>query len=111
MNFQRRTVYLKEKQICQAEQISARVDDALLIDVRSPAEIGVLGTIDEALNIPVNLLRANLDRLPKDRPLVVFCAVGLRGYVAYRLLNNLGYQVRNLTGGFTTYQMVKRIGI
>ena len=100
-----------EHQICQAEQISARVDDALLIDVRSPAEIGVLGTIDEALNIPVNLLRANLDRLPKDRPLVVFCAVGLRGYVAYRLLNNLGYQVRNLTGGFTTYQMVKRIGI
>ena len=42
---------------------------------------------------------------------MVFCAVGLRGYVAYRLLNNLGYQVRNLTGGFTTYQMVKRIGI
>jgi len=100
-----------EHEICHAERVNACAPDALLIDVRNPAEIGVLGTIDEAVNIPVNLLRANLDRLPKDRPLVVFCAVGLRGYVAYRMLKNLGYQVSNLTGGYTTYQMVKRIGV
>lgn len=84
--------------------------DEVLVDVRNPTEIGVLGTIDEAINIPVNNLRENLDRLPKDKTLIVFCAVGLRGYVAYRMLTQLGYTVKNLSGGYTTYQMVKRIG-
>jgi NADPH-dependent 2,4-dienoyl-CoA reductase/sulfur reductase-like enzyme/rhodanese-related sulfurtransferase len=100
-----------DQEICHAENVPNCADDAVLIDVRSPAEIGVLGTIEEAMNIPVNNLRDQLDRLPKDKTLVVFCAVGLRGYVAYRLLKQLGYKVRNLSGGYTTYQMVKRIGM
>ena len=99
-----------EHEICHAGNVPDCAEDAVLIDVRNPTEIGVLGTIEEAINIPVNNLRDNLDRLPKDKTLVVFCAVGLRGYVAYKMLKNLGYNVRNLTGGYTTYQMVKRIG-
>lgn len=99
-----------EHEICHAEDIPDFDGDMQLIDVRNPTEIGVLGTIEEAINIPVNDLRDNLARLPKDKTLVVFCAVGLRGYVAYRLLKNLGYKVKNMTGGYTTYQMVKRIG-
>ncbi len=104
-------VCLGEHEICHAEKVTDCTDDEILIDVRNPTEIGVLGTIEQALNIPVNNLRANLDRLPKDKTLVVFCAVGLRGYVAYKMLKNMGYKVKNLTGGYTTYQMVKRIGV
>jgi NADPH-dependent 2,4-dienoyl-CoA reductase/sulfur reductase-like enzyme/rhodanese-related sulfurtransferase len=99
-----------DQEICHADNVAERDDDTVLVDVRNPTEIGVLGTIEEAINIPVNQLRDNLDRLPKDKTLVVFCAVGLRGYVAYRMLKNLGYKVRNMTGGYTTYQMVQRIG-
>ncbi len=100
-----------EHEICHAVNVPDCASDGVLIDVRNPTEIGVLGTIDEAMNIPVNNLRDNLHRLPKDKTLIVFCAVGLRGYVAYKMLTNLGYKVRNLTGGYTTYQMVKRIGM
>jgi NADPH-dependent 2,4-dienoyl-CoA reductase/sulfur reductase-like enzyme/rhodanese-related sulfurtransferase len=100
-----------EHDICQASNVLDCADDVVLIDVRNPTEIGVLGTIEEALNIPVNNLRDNLEHIPKDKTLVVFCAVGLRGYVAYCMLKHLGYKVRNLTGGYTTYQMVKRIGL
>lgn len=99
-----------DQEICHADNVAERDEDTVLVDVRNPTEIGVLGTIEEAINIPVNQLRDNLDRLPKDKTLVVFCAVGLRGYVAYRMLKNLGYKVRNMTGGYTTYQMVQRIG-
>lgn len=100
----------QEHDICHAEDIPGFSNDMVLIDVRQPTEIGVLGTIEQAMNIPVNTLRDNLDRLPKDKTLIVFCAVGLRGYVAYRMLKNLGYKVKNMTGGYTTFQMVKRIG-
>lgn len=101
----------KDLEICQATNVPDCTDDAVLIDVREASEIGVLGTIEDAINLPVNQIREKLDLLPKDKTLVVFCAVGLRGYVAYRLLKNLGYKVRNLTGGYTSYQMVKRIGV
>lgn len=99
-----------DHEICHSDGLSSLDDDIMLIDVRNPTEVGTLGTIDEAHNIPVNNLRENLERLPKDKTLVVFCAVGLRGYVAYRLLKQHGFKVKNLSGGYTTYQMVKRIG-
>ncbi|MEJ2043432.1 MAG: FAD-dependent oxidoreductase [Reinekea sp.] len=100
-----------EHEICHSDDVLNGTDETMLVDVRNSTEISVLGSIEEAISIPVNELRDNLNLLPKDRPLVVFCAVGLRGYVAYRMLTNLGYKVSNLSGGYTTYQMVKRIGL
>ncbi|TCS43000.1 FAD-dependent oxidoreductase [Reinekea marinisedimentorum] len=97
-----------EHEICHTADLES--GDMVLLDVRNPTELGVLGTIEQAINIPVNNLRDNLERLPKDKTIAIFCAVGLRGYVAYRLLKQLGYKVKNVTGGYTTYQMVKRIG-
>jgi rhodanese-related sulfurtransferase len=99
-----------DHEICHSENILEHVDEVVVVDVRNPTELSALGSVEGALNIPVNNLRENLDRLPKDKTIVLFCAVGLRGYVAYRLLKQLGYQVKNLTGGYTTYQMFKRIG-
>ncbi len=99
-----------EHLICHPEEALACGDDPLLVDVREPCEIGRLGTIPNALNIPLPTLRDQLSQLPKDCPILVFCAVGLRGYVAFRILHQLGYQVRNLTGGYTSYLMTERIG-
>lgn len=62
-----------------------------------------LNTIEGAVNIPLDELRSHLNELPTDKPVVVFCAVGLRGYVASRVLSQHGYNVFNLTGGLKTY--------
>ncbi len=99
-----------DSQVCHANTIDECSPDSLLIDVRNPSEIGVLGSIDTALNVPLPELRSRLSELPKDRTLVVFCAVGLRGYVAEQILRHNGFRVKNLSGGFTTWQMVKRQG-
>lgn len=78
--------------------------DFFLIDVRTKDE-NALGTIHGAVNIPVDELRAHIDELPRDKKLVVFCAVGLRGHVASRILMQHGFsEVYNLSGGYKTYQ-------
>jgi rhodanese-related sulfurtransferase len=74
-----------------------------LIDVRKPDEHSE-GHIPGSLNIPVDELRDRLAELPAEKPLVVYCQVGLRGYVAARILMQRGYSVRNLSGGFNTYR-------
>ena len=82
-------------------------DDAssyFLLDVRTRDEYQ-LGTIPGAINIPLDELRQHLNELPKDRPIAVFCAVGLRGHVASRILLQAGFaEVYNLSGGYKTYQ-------
>lgn len=76
-----------------------------LIDTRTPEEYEV-GTIGGAVNIPLDDLRERLAEVPADKPVVVFCAVGLRGYLAQRILLGRGYKdVRNLSGGYKTYSL------
>lgn len=78
---------------------------ALLIDVRADMEYK-LGSIEGAVNIPLDDLRNRLDEIPRDKELYVFCQVGLRGYVASRILMQKGYtKVKNLSGGYKTYQL------
>lgn len=80
-------------------------EKTLLVDVRTEMEYS-LGTIEGAVNIPVDKLRERLSELPKDKELYIFCQVGLRGYVACRILTQNGFgSARNLSGGFKTYQM------
>jgi len=76
--------------------------DALLLDVREPAEHQA-GAIPGSKLIPLNQLRARHSELPTDRPVVAYCQVGLRGYLAARILRQLGYDVRNLSGGYRTW--------
>jgi len=74
------------------------------LDVRTPEE-NALGTIEGAVNIPVDALRNRLDEIPRDKPLYVFCAVGLRGYLASNILIQNGFKdVYNLSGGYKTYE-------
>jgi len=85
------------------DNLEARDSKLQLIDVRTAAEFE-FGSIPTAHNIDINHLRDQLDELDPDVPLVVFCQVGIRGYLAYRLLKQRGFtQVRNLSGGYKTY--------
>jgi peroxiredoxin family protein/TusA-related sulfurtransferase/rhodanese-related sulfurtransferase len=81
------------------------LSSTMLIDVRTPQEYA-LGNIKGSVNIPLDELRDNLQNIPKDKPLVIYCAVGLRGYLALRILKDHGYNdVRNLSGGYKLYQV------
>lgn len=82
------------------------MSETVLLDVRTKQEFE-LGTIEGALNIPVDQLRNNLASIPKDKKIIVFCGVGLRAYVALRILEQNGFKnVYNLSGGYKTYQYV-----
>ena len=79
--------------------------ETIRIDVRTPHEYQ-LGSIPGFINIPVDVLREHLDELSKDKPIVVTCAVGLRGYLAYRILTQSGFKnVCNLSGGYKTWSV------
>jgi peroxiredoxin family protein/TusA-related sulfurtransferase len=65
-----------------------------------------LGSIPGAVNIPVDELRERLEEIPKDKVVYILCQVGLRGYIACRILKQKGYgQVKNLSGGYKTWQL------
>ncbi|MFI5007409.1 MAG: FAD-dependent oxidoreductase [Solirubrobacterales bacterium] len=70
-----------------------------LLDVRTAAEFRK-GTIPGATCVPVDDLRGRISELPKEKELLIFCEVGVRGYVAARLLTQRGFRVRNLSGGY-----------
>ncbi|ACH65220.1 FAD-dependent pyridine nucleotide-disulphide oxidoreductase [Aliivibrio fischeri MJ11] len=78
-------------------------ENQILLDVRNPAELINVGYIKGAMNIPVDQLRQRLHELPKDKEIIIYCQVGLRGNVAYRQLVNNGFKARNLIGGYRTY--------
>ncbi|MGX9463361.1 FAD-dependent oxidoreductase [Shewanella sp. A14] len=99
-------VLLGDEAICHAQDIHNLTAQQLIVDIRNPGELTAVGSIDGAINIPLPELRERLNELPKDKELLVYCQVGLRGHVAYRMLVQHGFKVRNLTGGYKTYQMV-----
>lgn len=78
--------------------------DEILIDLRDKEEIEESGTIKESLHIPVNELRGKLNELDKSRSYIPYCAIGLRGYLGYRILVQNGFKARNLSGGYKTWK-------
>ena len=78
-----------------------------LLDVREEDEV-ICGTIPDSVNIPLGKIRNNLDKLPKDKEIIVFCKVGARGYLAERYLRQEGYKVKNLSGGYLIWQLFNR---
>jgi NADPH-dependent 2,4-dienoyl-CoA reductase/sulfur reductase-like enzyme/rhodanese-related sulfurtransferase len=85
------------------DEITNLTDDQILLDVRNPGELKSVGYLEGAINIPVDQLRQRMDELPKDKEIIIYCQVGLRGNVAYRQLVNKGYKAKNLIGGYRTY--------
>lgn len=90
----------------EPEELASQKEDQLLVDVRTFQE-NALGSIPGATCMPVDELRERLEDLSKDKELLVFCQVGLRGYVAARMLTQCGFKVRNLSGGYRRYAMWK----
>ena len=88
------------------DEIDNLTEDQLLLDVRNPGELQN-GYLPGAVNIPVDQLRQRMNELPKDKEIIIYCQVGLRGNVAYRQLVNNGYKARNLLGGYRTYLFAK----
>ena len=98
----------KMKPLYWRELKHADISKVSLIDVRTPEEFA-MGTINGAVNIPVDDIRERLSEIPADKPVWLFCGVGLRGYLASNILRAHGYEeVRNLVGGITTYNSATR---
>lgn len=89
------------------DEIDNLTDEQMLLDVRNPMELQNMGYLPGAINIPVDQLRQRMNELPKDKEIVIYCQVGLRGNVAYRQLVNNGFKARNLIGGYRTYKFAK----
>lgn len=81
-------------------------DQQILLDVRTKAEYDQ-GHIEGALHIPVDELRTRSMELDPNKEIYAYCAVGMRGYIASRILKQKGYRVKNVTGGYRSYSMSK----
>lgn len=80
--------------------------DAVILDVRTSKEFSG-GAIEGAININVDDLRANLEKLDKNKMYAIYCQVGLRGYLANRIMRNNGFRAVNLNGGYNLWSKVQ----
>ena len=86
------------RQISEADRTNT-----LFLDVRTREEF-TFGAIPGAVNIPLDELRGRIDELPHDKDIYIYCAIGLRGYLALKILMGHGFnRVKNLSGGYKTY--------
>jgi NADPH-dependent 2,4-dienoyl-CoA reductase/sulfur reductase-like enzyme/peroxiredoxin family protein/rhodanese-related sulfurtransferase/TusA-related sulfurtransferase len=92
-----------QKGLCESVYSETLPEGAMLLDVREPEEFE-LGTIPGAVNIPLGQLRGRLGELDKSRKIAAFCRVGLRGYLASRILKQHGFDCANLSGGILTWE-------
>ncbi len=78
-------------------------EETIILDVREDIE-RELGFVEGSVHIPLDELRERASELDKNKNIIVYCAVGLRGYVGERILRQLGFKkVFNLSGGYTMY--------
>ena len=86
---------------------AAKADEnGILLDVRTQGEVA-RGGIDGFINIPVDSLRERLSELDKSKTIYITCQIGLRGYIAARILSQLGYKCKNFSGGYRQYQILE----
>lgn len=89
------------KVITPNELLNYDLKNSVLLDVRSTIEFEN-GHLENAINMPVDNLRGSFYNLPKEKEIIVYCQVGIRGYIAERILRQNGFNVKNLTGGYKT---------
>ncbi len=91
-----------------AEDYPMRTNEGTVLDVRTEVEYAEWH-IPGAVNIPLGQLRQRLGEIPRDKPVFVYCRVGFRGYLAYRILVQRGFDyVSNLAGGGLTFSSYHR---
>ena len=96
----------EDVELWEPEDLANLKDTRVLMDVRTLRE-HAQGSIPGSICLPVDELRGQLSAIPRDKELLVFCQVGLRGYIAARMLTQHGFKVRNLSGGYRRYAMWK----
>lgn len=82
-------------------------ETSIILDVREEVEL-TTGGIPDSVNIPLGQLRKRLKEIPKNKKVYATCKVGLRGYLACRILEANGFECFNIDGGVKTYLSVKR---
>ena len=94
------------------DELSARLKDGLVtvIDVR-PTEEFAAGHLPEAINIPIDLLDQNLDRLPADGEVVAYCRgpYCLLSFEAVNRLRDRGISARRMEDGFPEWKLAGRV--
>ena len=86
-------------------ELPAPSDNVLYLDVRNKDEFE-RGAIPRAINIPVDELRNRLDEIPVDKTIIIYCQIGLRGYIAQRILRQSGYNnLFNISGGYSLWDV------
>lgn len=96
-------VHWREMQTVDPQKIT-------LLDVRTEGERAGGKFIPHSMNIPLDDLRERLNEIPKDKPVYIYCAVGLRGYLALQILTQRGFtNVKNLSGGYKTYAIATKL--
>ena len=91
--------------LCHADELleleAHPQEGKMILDVRHPEEVKA-NSLNCAINCPRDSLMLQLDRLPKEKEIIVLCGSGLRSYNVVRRLSQLGYNVRNAVGGIKT---------
>lgn len=82
-------------------------NNSIILDIREEFELAT-GVIENSINIPLSVLRDRLNEIPKNKKIYVTCQVGLRGYIACRILSHHGFDCTNIDGGIKTYLAVKK---
>jgi NADPH-dependent 2,4-dienoyl-CoA reductase/sulfur reductase-like enzyme/peroxiredoxin family protein/TusA-related sulfurtransferase/rhodanese-related sulfurtransferase len=91
-------------QVRWSEVARLKAAGAFILDVRTPEEFA-LGHIEGATNISNTVIRSRLAEVPRDRFILLYCGVGIRGYLAERILRQDGWtKLANLSGGWKTYE-------
>lgn len=86
-----------------AEDYPEKTAGGTIVDVRGPQEYEGWH-IPGAINVPLGKLRSALDRIPRDKPVYLYCKVGFRSYLAYRILRQKGFDpLATLAGGSLTF--------
>ena len=84
------------------DEYKEKEDEYTLIDIREEPEFS-MSTLEGAILMPLTTLRSRLGELDKEKEYVTYCAVGLRGYLAERILKQEGFKVKYLQGGTRTF--------
>jgi rhodanese-related sulfurtransferase len=84
--------------------------DVLLLDVRTPDEFQTMQLPYDVLHIPLGALRSKAAELPRDKDILAFCKISLRGYEAQRILNAAGFErVQFIEGGIVGWPFEVRM--
>ncbi len=104
VGFAAENIFNGDQKATLCRELSSRdKEKTILLDVRNKTEVS-LSKIEDAIHIDVDELRDRIDELPKDKEIIAYCAIGVRGYIACKILKQHGYKCSNLIGGYSLYK-------